>query len=67
MKEKYINAYLATKNDEAVTTADEIVGYYLVNYGDEALIQWKENLSLSRWQYPTDSDVTRILENVFSK
>lgn len=65
MKRKYIDAYLALENDEEVETVEEVVGYYLVNYMDEALQTWKENLSFSKSDKATDKEVTRILETIF--
>lgn len=51
-------------------TTDEIVGYYLYTYKDEALDMWTKNLNGSRrkWKglvFPTDKPVTNILTEMF--
>lgn len=67
MKKRYMDAYLILENDEEVETVEEIVGYYLVNYKDQALTVWKENLAFSKNKYTTDEEVTRILGDIFNK
>ena len=54
----------ATEEFEDTCTVDEIVGFYIANEKDRALIQWKENidgLDLKK----KDIKVTEILERLY--
>lgn len=56
----------ATEEFEATGSADEVVGYYIFNYADDALKVWKfntENVELS----DQDKEVTKILEQLYIK
>lgn len=66
MKEKYINAYLMTESDEDIMTVEEIVGYYLFNYKEEALSMWTYNLKYARYKWSTDEEVTKVLTELFA-
>mgnify|MGYP001241812153 CR=1 FL=1 len=48
-----------------IYTADAIVGYYISVYGDEALDVWLKNLSLATHKHDTDSEVTKILKQIY--
>ena len=76
-KEEYINIF-KTKADKIVsestegqsfipqiTEVDEIVGYYLDNYGDDALSVWSNNISKVPSLSKRDIEVTKILEYIF--
>ncbi|QST02194.1 hypothetical protein IMZ31_22335 (plasmid) [Pontibacillus sp. ALD_SL1] len=43
-------------------TAEEVVGYYLAYYGEEAYETWMENLKDAPNKHDTDEEVTRILK-----
>lgn len=45
---------------ESIETAEEIAGYYLSVYGEEALDTWLENLTYGIG-HSTDKEVTKIL------
>ena len=43
-----------------IETAEEIIGYYISTYNNEALNVWLENLKYSPVRY-TDEEVTKVL------
>lgn len=68
-RQSYIKEHGNDKNfDPSVVegmTAEEIVGYYLVCYGDDALSTWSDNLSHATVNHVTDEQVTAILTKLF--
>lgn len=44
---------------------EEIVGYYIEMYGDDALKTWEENLQYVDELTESDIEVTRILEELY--
>ena len=56
--------YACTMEFDQTANAEEVVGYYLENYGDNALKYWKmntENIEMTE----QDKVVTEILERLF--
>lgn len=49
---------------DQTANAEEVVGYYLVNEGDNALVRWRENTENIEMT-EQDKAVTEILERLF--
>lgn len=50
-----------------ISNVDEIMGYYLELYGDDALQTWLDNLTPAQQTFPTDTEVTNKLKELFIK
>lgn len=50
--------------NQFIETIEEIVGYYLIYYKDEALKIWLENLVCVKQKNVTDGEVTTILKTI---
>lgn len=57
--------YACTIEFDQTANAEEVVGYYLVNESDNALIRWRENTENIEMT-EQDKVVTEILEQLFS-
>lgn len=56
--------YACTMEFDQTANAEEVVGYYLANYGDNALKEWKANTEDIEMT-EQDKTVTEILEQLF--
>lgn len=53
---------------EYISTAEEIVGYYITWYKNDALKEWLNNVEKKHWLSEVeDNKVTLILKELFSK
>lgn len=57
--------YACTMEFDQTANAEEIVGYYLINYEWNPLKEWLENLQYAPEITEQDKEVTRILEKFF--
>lgn len=71
---KYKHNIPENKIDEQCTyefdqtaNAEEIVGYYIVNYEWDPLKGWLENLQFVKNITPQDEEVTEILTNLYKE
>ena len=52
---------------ECISTAEEVVGYYISWYGKSALKEWLNNVKKKNWlSKKNDEKVTFILQELFS-